>query len=596
MGYASHSAPGRTRARAALAGISAGLAALVAACDAGPPRRPNVLLLSLDSVRRDLLSAYGHRAPHAPDRATTPHLDRIAEEGVLMEDAYATTSWTLPSHVSIFTGQPELVHAVDLEFHRPDPGQPMLAEILRAHGYRTAGFYSGPLLEGHFGFARGFERYEAAYGPALREAVDRMTRALKERRDARARGDGAAESEARAAYFAAQREVERLSHRDVSAASVSDAVLAELERAAADERPFFVFAHYFDPHYDYGPPPPHDQAFDPDYDGALDASDFLTNPAIATVDPADGSRVRQLSDRDLEHVLALYAGELAWTDAQIGRVLERLDDQGLADETLVIATADHGDEFFEHGGLGHRRTLYEEVVRAPLLLRLPGVLPAGVRIGGLVSTVDILPTVLDLVGIDPPDGLASSSFRPLIEGAPDERSAWGRIVVQEDGQLAVRDGSGTAWVPARLYRVVESYRRGPIKVTRERRTARALADLAGERAASFREAAAQLEQRERLHWIDVERFPHEPEGAHSEDFDDPRARAVLREFRERYAELSARRGQPGVAEPDARTAAALRALGYVEPDAPSRPVASDAFALPPPGEGVFAPGETAGDP
>ena len=113
-----------------------------------PAPTPNVLLISIDSTRRDLLGVYGHRAPNAPELSPSPALDRLAREGVVLDDAYAPTSWTLPSHVSLLTGEPILVHGVDLNHHRPDPSRPALAEVLRAAGYRPVSALVQRLSEG----------------------------------------------------------------------------------------------------------------------------------------------------------------------------------------------------------------------------------------------------------------------------------------------------------------------------------------------------------------------------------------------------------------------------------------------------------------
>jgi arylsulfatase A-like enzyme len=256
--------------RPALAGSCLLLAAL-AGCgggDDGPDAR-NLVLISLDSTRRDMVGPYGRDPLHARGEPLTPHIDRLAAEGVVFERAYATTSWTMASHMSILTGQPELVHAVDVDYHRLDPARPMLAEELRASGFRTAGFVSAPYLEPEFGFDRGFERFEATYGGELGAAAA-AAREAKARYDAiDVRRDPAGHRAAWDAHRRAQARMETLSHRDVSSEIVADRAVAELREAAADGRRFFVFAHFFDPHYDYVPPAPWDERFDPGYEGTL---------------------------------------------------------------------------------------------------------------------------------------------------------------------------------------------------------------------------------------------------------------------------------------------------------------------------------------
>jgi arylsulfatase A-like enzyme len=528
---------------------------LAAACDAGAPARPprdgpvNVLLISLDSTRRDLVSAYGERPRHAPELVTSPNLDRLAAEGALLLDAYGTASWTLSAHVSMMTGQSSLEHLVDDARHAYTGARPMLAEVLLAHGYRTAGFFSGPFLEPQFGFDRGFERYEACYGEDLAAAAQAATPVIDD-------SDGDAQVDvALGAILTA-------SYRDVSSRVVTDRALGELDAMAADGRPFFLFAHYFDPHYDYIPPAEHDR-FDPDYAGDLDGRDFLKSPAIAGPRHAFLDRERRISGRDLEHVRALYEAELAWTDAQVGRLLDRLDALGLAGDTLVVVTADHGDEFFEHGSIGHRRTLFEEIVAVPMVVRLPGDVPAGVRVRGLVSHDDLLPTVLDLARLPPLASLASTSFAPLLMGEDDgaERSVLGRVVVhypwEETPALMYADGAGLA------YYVEETFRKGALKL-RRRRVWSAPLPRVQRRTEGWEAQRDALRAREELTWIDVERFPHEPGGERSSDFDDPRARAALEAFRARYTDLQARAGALGVGAQDERITAMLTGLGYVD--------------------------------
>ena len=584
----------RPRSRGSFARLASVLTAavLLAACGGGRPERVNVLLISLDSTRRDLLGAYGYRAPHAPEAQSSPHLDRLAAQGVLLEEAYATTSWTFPSHVSILTGQPEVVHAVDVDFHRPDPARPMLAEILREAGYRTAGFFSGPYLEPHFGFDRGFERYEACYGPRLSQASRESREAAEQLSLAEQSGSEAAVREARAADVRAKQRVELESHRDVSSLSVSEAVLTELHRARTTGQPFFVFAHFFDPHYDYVPPAPYGEQLDPHYEGTVDGRDFYSSPAISVPDPErPGKRVQVASQRDLEHVRSLYAAELAWTDAQIGTLLDELERLELAESTLVVVLADHGDEFFEHGGIGHRSTLYEELVRIPLLLRLPGVLPAGRRVPGLVSTIDVLPTVLQLAGVAPPEGLVSRSFLPLVLGEPEagERAVLGRIVASRRTSLSVpeKDDPDGA-VPGLLVTLLETYRRGPIKVTREREWTRPIASVSPRTARALAEDSRKLRAHESLRWIDLEAFPDEREQDHSSDFGDPRAHAALRAFHDLYVQLLALRGHADLGEEDPGHEAALGALGYTEALDRSSGVRSDEFTLPPPGAALLS--------
>ena len=574
------------------AGISALLLALAGAafaacpaCNRGAPDRPNVLLISLDSTRRDLLGAYGRRPAHAPERSPSLNLDRLADEGILFEDALATSSWTLPSHVSLMTGEPELVHGVDLDGQRFSDRLPTLAGLLAEAGYRTAGFFSGPYLDPIYGFGRGFARYEACYGPDL-------TRAAERARDAATAVATAAGEVARAAALAesaaANRALEVASHRDRSSEAVTAAVLAELDRAAEDGRPFFVFAHYFDPHYDYAPPTPYDTAFDPEYEGDHDGTDFIRDPSVATFDPGSPSgRRRVIGQRDLEHLIARYEGELAWTDAQIGRLLDGLAGHGVADDTIVVVLADHGDEFFEHGGIGHRRTLFEEVLRVPLIVRLPGGERAGERVAHPVSLCDVAPTVLDAVGLSIPR--TNSGGRSLLDpeagDALHARGVLSRLVRHEPVEVTLETEVRDVDVEARRWLVLESYRVGSLKITREHRRLHPLAPLPPLLAEAFED---QARDRELLRWVDLAAHPEERPEDHRTDFETGPARDALRSFRRAYEDLAGRRAPPAPAvETEDEHLRLLRGLGYVESASDSGAAGGQPLVLPPPGAAIL---------
>jgi arylsulfatase A-like enzyme len=505
------------------------LVASLAACAAGegPPRPRNVLLISLDSVRRDALGCYGGRFA---GRSASPNLDRLAARGLRFANAYATTSWTLPSHVTLFTGVPELVHGVEQDGLRIDAALPTLAERLASAGYRTAGVYSGPYLDRRFGFDRGFERYRAGYGPELAAAAAELARSA-ERVHALSAADPPERRSALLASAAAEREVETASHRDSSSRSVTELALEELAATERDGRPFFLFAHYFDAHYDYLPPAPHAQQSDPGYAGAVDGADFVRYLA----DPPP-----PLAARDVEHLKALQAGELAWIDAEIGRLLAELERRELAASTLVLVVSDHGDEFLEHGALGHRRTLYEEVLRVPLILHWPGG-PRDATSSARVTLADAAASVLALLGVAP--GPA-----PLL-AADAERAFLGRLVRSPSGE------------PADV-RVLDSFHWRSLKLLHER---------------SLDPAAPP-----RLRWIDLALHPEEPDAAWSSDFSSPAARAALDIFRREFERLSGLRRSPPLAEKAIDLLAALRGLGYAGEEARVGALEDGELVRPPP--------------
>jgi arylsulfatase A-like enzyme len=333
--------------------------------DPARPRR-NVVLISLDSLRADHVGAYGY------ERDTSPAFDRFAKEGVLFRNAIATSSWTLPTHLTMFTGRSQVSHGVVVDTLVLSPAIPTLGEIFKEAGYATAGFVSGPYVGGHYGYARGMDTY-----------IDLSAEW----------GKGA---EARAAILSP---------------TINEKALAWLDEERKD--PFFLFLHYFDIHYDFVPPPPYDTMFDPDYTGTMDGRFFIERDDVHA----------KMAARDLEHILALYDGEIRFTDEHVGRILARLKELGLMDNTVVLITADHGDEFFEHGNKGHHRTVYDEVTRIPFALHVPGGEHTGRTIDEQVSLLDVFPTLLDAAGFRPPADAEGESLAGWLRGERSTRQA-----------------------------------------------------------------------------------------------------------------------------------------------------------------------------
>lgn len=291
----------------------------IAAADA-----PNILLISIDTLRADHVHCYGY------DRETTPTLDRIGREGALFREAISPTSWTLPAHVTMLTSLPPEQHGVNTDGRRLPHGIPTLAEVLRDRGYETAGYVSAAYLDGRFGFSRGFDEYDD---------------------------------------YTAVRLSGESARREVSAPSITRLALDYLSRRGKAVRPFFLFLHYYDVHADYVPHPPYDRMF------------------------------HATTTHGLEQSIALYDGEVAWVDHHVGLVLDDLRRRGLLDRTVVVITADHGEELLDHGQTGHGKTLYDEVLRVPLFIRYPTRIAAGLTIDRQVRLMDIMPTILTLAGL-----------------------------------------------------------------------------------------------------------------------------------------------------------------------------------------------------
>ncbi len=333
--------------------------------------RPNVLLISIDSLRADHLHCYGY------PRATSPAIDALARDGVRFATAVAPTSWTLPSHVTLLSGLPPVRHGVIDHDRQIAPETPLLAEVLRHTGYATAGFVAGAYLHSTFGFARGFEHYD---DETVMEKPDH-----------------------------------RVQKKNTSQESyaVTRAWLEQWQRERPDD-PFFVFLHLWDVHYDFKPTPPYDRMFDPDYRGTVTGFHFMDSPLVHP----------GMSRRDLEHLIALYDGEIRLTDEYIGHLVTLLREMDVLDDTIIVITADHGEEFFEHGHKGHRNNLYDETLLVPLIVHYPRRVPAGVVVEGQVRLMDVAPTILALTGVEPPPALTHPPEG--IAAARDLSPSWSR--------------------------------------------------------------------------------------------------------------------------------------------------------------------------
>jgi len=339
-------------APAPLALACAAVLACAVAC--GRSRGPNVVLIALDTVGAE------HLGDEVPGLGHTPNLDALAASGVRFRHAYATAPWTQPSIASLFTSRMPSSHGVvRLRNVLPDTAT-TLAERLHEVGYETAGFVTHDLLRRRLGYAQGFDHWDESHVGG---------------------------------------------HRAVTSERLTDAVIGWLDERTSDA-PFFLFVHYFDPHFVYQHHAEHDLTAG--YDGPL-------QPGMDIWALRD--RRAALTERDLAYLVGLYREEIAFTDRHVGRLLRRLDSFGGAEGNAVVVVADHGEEFMRHGWIGHTRTLYDELLRVPFLARLPGV-PAGRVVDTPVSLLDVAPTLLAVAGANPDPGAAGLSLLPsLVEGA-----------------------------------------------------------------------------------------------------------------------------------------------------------------------------------
>lgn len=354
--------PGRFAPPAALAFIVLAISAwpaLKGPARKDPPLSPTPATLPVALPERALLITIdATRADHTSMggyfRDTTPALARLASQGVYFENCLVPAPWTLPSMGAVLTGLSPLVHGMEYYNLGISGDITTLAETLRDKGVHTAAFFTGPYLLKKYGFNRGFQDYDD-FGASLGE------------------------------------------HEPI-AEKVTEKVLAWLDRNA--ERPFFVSVHFFDPHRAYSPPPPYDTIFQEREQASKDSADMQGAPDYYS---------------SVQHLVNLYDGEIAYTDAQIERILDRLKSLGIFDDMLIIITADHGDEFLEHGMMSHSQSLYQELIHVPLVVHFPrGLsqnLPSGARSDYPVTHEDIFPTVLEAFGLlPPPDREGTSLF------------------------------------------------------------------------------------------------------------------------------------------------------------------------------------------
>lgn len=336
------------------------------------PEYPNVLLLVLDTVRAMNLSAYGYH------RATTPTLERLAAGGARFDRALSTAPWTLPSHASLFTGTWPHEQATDW-FLPLGMDEQTLAGTLSSAGYRSGGFVANTAYcSRETGLARGFAHYEdypVTIGTFLTSASLIGT----------------------VVGFDAVRDLAGTDQL-VGRKTAADVNSAFLKWADADRgRPFFAFINYYDAHTPYLPPGNRGRF----------QSDGI--PLVANLE-RHKSRDGVWPPDQVQGAMDAYDGAIAYIDEEIGRLVEELSRRGMLDQTLIIVTSDHGEEFNEHGLIHHGNSLYRPAIQVPLILSWPGRIPAGVGVSQPVSLRDMPSTVVDLAGIGQPGAFPGASL------------------------------------------------------------------------------------------------------------------------------------------------------------------------------------------
>ncbi len=393
-------------------------AALPAVTARAPEGAGNVLVIVVDTLRADHLPSYGYA------RGRTPHLDAFARDAIRFDQAFANASWTRPSFASILTGRYASSHAVMAKNDALPDDLTTLAEAYREAGFHTEGVVTNYNIGPYYNFDQGFDAYHYLSPDFVLGADDSAAKLLL-------------------VQFLRQR-IETVRDRTFGVAPgvayqpapvVSRELLAAIDGAPAD-RPWLMFVGYMDPHDPYYAHP---------YDGTAYSRAAHPRP----------------SEDEAEHLRALYDGEITYWDEAFGALVDELRRRGLYDDLTIVVTSDHGEEFHEHGGFFHGTTLYDEQLRVPLFVKLPGSRRGGTSVHHWVQSIDVMPTLLRESGVRVPEGVQGGDLFQGNERLFAEESQEGnvlRAVRQRRGTdelklITANEGNPRGLAPTELYRV-----------------------------------------------------------------------------------------------------------------------------------------------
>ncbi|MEM9188404.1 MAG: sulfatase [Myxococcota bacterium] len=323
------------------------------------PRPRNVLVYLIDTLRADKLRPY-----NANTRVRTPGLNRFVEAAAVLTRGQSQENWTKPSVATLLSGLYPWDHTATTGESVLPGSVVTLTETLREENFYTGAFVANGYVSHKFGFRQGWHTFRNY----IREG------------------------------------------RRTQASFIAADVLAWLDERPTD-RPFFLYVHTIDPHVPYIPPNDILEIYDPEpYSGPVDFTEDRE-----TLEKIKSGALR-VNDRDRRRLEALYDGEITYHDTHMAAIFDGLRRRDLADNTMVVITSDHGEEFFDHDSVGHGHTVYQELLHVPLVVRVPGITERPVAVDDTVGLVDVVPTILDALAVDVPDEVSGRSFLPELRG------------------------------------------------------------------------------------------------------------------------------------------------------------------------------------
>jgi arylsulfatase A-like enzyme len=335
-------------------------------------KRPNILLVVLDSVRPDHLSCYGY------PRKTTPNIDSLADDALLFQNAFSAAPWTLPSHASIFTGMYPSQHGVLGRSMHLDKRIRTLAETLTLQGYETMGICTTPWVSEQTGLTRGFEKFISRlgyfHGFSSRMSLNWLSFCLTE-------------------------DFKAITYNWAKQAKVFQKMREWILRSERLSRPFFIFVNHFDAHTPYDPPQPFRRQFE-----EIHSKDVRLRQIINVFNVRHGypyaAKEMEVTKREWSVLRSWYDGEIAYMDFFLGKLFEFMKTRGIYDDTCITVTSDHGENFGEHHLANHIFCLYDTLIHVPLVIRHSEFASGGKRISDMVSHIDIFPTLLKVLGVE----------------------------------------------------------------------------------------------------------------------------------------------------------------------------------------------------